>query len=506
MLSPLDDVLARADALSTRVREPRASDLRRAVASFCAAHVDAAQIDREATIGPDLLARIAEQGWFGLTIPEAHGGLGLGLRDATEVVAELASHDGSLATCVGLHSGLGLHALLHAASDRVRARVLPEAARGARIASFAATEPGAGSDVAAVRTTLAERDGALRLTGSKCFVTNGGTCGLLTVLARSPGLGGARAGHALVLVDPSAPGVRRGREEHKLGLRGSSTITIDLDDVEVPRDHVLGALGEGLGHAHRALEWGRTFLASGCVGTARAALAQAQAHVRARAQFGRPLASFPLVRAALADAAADLHAAESVLRLVTELHALGAPIAIPSAIVKVLASETAWRVTDVALQLHGGSGYVEEVGIARRLRDLRVTRIFEGANDVLRLHVGSSLLGWEPHRGAAAPLVVHASSDESARAVAATLALRPRLDEVRAKTSLRLAARQDLQVRIADATIAAYATMAVLLRPSDTPVARLALRRLAERIESTPLPVAADAALTRLIDDVFEAS
>ncbi len=506
MQSPFDDVLARADALASKVRETRVRELRRAVASFCAAHVDAARIDREAAIGPELLARIAEQGWFGLTVPEAHGGLGLGLRDATEVIAELASHDGSVATSVGLHAGLGLHAILHAAPDGLRARVLPEAARGERIASFAATEPGAGSDVAGVRTTLAEVDGALRLSGSKCFVTNGGFCGMVTVLARSPGLGGARAGHTLVLVDPSAPGVRRGREEHKLGLRGSSTITIDFDDVEIPRDHVLGSLGDGLSRAHSALEWGRTFLASGCVGTARAALAQARSHVTGRVQFGRTLASFPLVRAQLAEAAADLHAAESVLRLVTELHDMGAPIAIPSAIAKVLASETAYRVADVALQLHGGSGYIEEVGIARRLRDLRVPRIFEGANDVLRLHVGSSILGWDRSAPGAAPNTLgRATGDDAHRALDAAGAARARIEEVRTKMGLRLASQQLLQTRIADAIVSAYAVLAVLLRPTDAPIARLALRRLDERLRSLPIEATSSGDDARLIDAAFEA-
>ncbi len=200
----------------------------REVRAFCASNVDPARIDHDGRIGADLLSAIAEQGWFGLTVPEEQGGVGLSLHSATRVIAELAGHDGSVGTCVGLHSGLALHSLLHLGSEALRARYLPSIVEGKRLCAFAATEPGAGSDIASVKTTLREVDGKLRLSGSKCYVTNGALCGLITVLARSPGLGGAKAGHSLVAVDPRWPGVSRGAEEHQLGLKGSSTITITI--------------------------------------------------------------------------------------------------------------------------------------------------------------------------------------------------------------------------------------------------------------------------------------
>ncbi len=482
---------------------------------FCAEQVDGARIDREGRLGAALLEKVAARGWFGLTVPADFGGAGLSLAAAARIVTALAGHNGSLGTCVGLHSGLALHALLHQGSAALQARYLPEVAAGARIAAFAATEPEAGSDISAVRTTLREVDGQLRLDGDKCYVTNGGICGLVTVLARSPGLGGARAGHTLVLVDPEAPGVSRGREEHKLGLKGSSTVTLTFDGVVVPPEHVLGELSQGLGHAHAALCWGRTFMAAGCLGSAQAALRQVREHTVARRQFGRSLAQFPLVRQALARAKAELHAVESTLRLVCAVSdARLGDLALPSAMVKVLASEAAFRVVDDALQLMGGAGYIEDAGMARRLRDVRITRIFEGANDVLRLSIAASALAWPVARLHGATTVE--GLPEPLRAEA--LELDARLGQLvqalvvaKKRWGFRLFEQQAVAVALADAITHAFAALAVLQRARSTAanstelaVARLALRcqleRVSERLERVAGP--ADSELDALTEQV----
>lgn len=463
------------------------------VRSFCSELVDGQRIDREGALGPALLGAAAERGWFGLTVPAEHGGAGLSLAAAARMVTELAAHDGSLGTCVGLHSGLALHALLHAGSRDLQAHYLPEVAAGRRIAAFAATEPNAGSDISAVRTRLSEVGGRLILNGSKCYVTNGGLCGLVTVLTQSPGLGGARAGHTLILVDPEWPGVTRGREEHKMGLRGSSTMTLDFDDVHVPTSHVLGELSRGMAHAHAALGWGRTFMAAGCLGTARAALGVARQHTAVRQQFGRTLDRFQLVRDRLARAAVEVHAIESTLRLVCALSDAGlAEVALPSTIVKVLASEGAWRVVDDAVQVMGGAGYTEGGGVARRLRDVRVTRIFEGANDVLRVSLASAALGWP-----VAALLDGSPALDGPPSLAADLACLRRglvelgegLRSVKKRWGFRLFEQQAVAADLADAIIASFAALAVLLRatrslPGDgagVELTRLTSRRLLAR-------------------------
>ncbi len=460
--------LVELDDLQPAPRDSTVEQIVAEVRAFARERIDSARIDREGRLGPTLLADIAAQGWFGLTVPSEHGGVGLGLAGATAVIAELAGHDGSVGTCVGLHSGLAMHGLLHLGAETLRREWLPAIAEGRCVCAFAATEPGAGSDIASVKTTLREEAGVLLLSGSKCYVTNGGIAGLVTVLARSPGLGGARSGHTLVAIDANSSGVRRGKEEHKLGLKGSSTVTLDFDDVVVPVSNVLGEPSMGLTYAHSALEWGRTFMAAGCLGTARAALSAVRTHVEQREQFGRPLARFPLVRASLAEMRAEVFAIESVLgRVCVAEHA-----AIPSTIVKILASEGASRVVDRSLQLMGGAGFLEDAGMARRLRDVRVTRIFEGANDVLRLHLASDALRWptEPIRA----LAVGAAIDGRLARFASVL------DAVKKTWGFRLFERQTLQVHLADAVIALYAAMA---SRGDSDLARFTERMMLARAD-----------------------
>jgi hypothetical protein len=223
--------------------------------------------------------------------------------------------------------------------------------------------------------------------------------------------------------------------------------------------------------AHRALTWGRTFMAAGCLGVAESALRQARAYTAQRVQFGRPLAELPLVRDQTAEALADTYTADSVLRLVCALHDAGlSGIGLESAIAKVYASEAAWAVVDRCLQLMGGVGYIEDTGMARRLRDVRVTRIFEGANDVLRLHLGSSVLGWKRQQlSDPPPLLPHAPPalvDAAGRFDELLGQLLFRLAAIRSSLAFRLFQKQALQVLMADAIIAVYAMLAVLLRTS----------------------------------------
>ncbi len=438
------------------------------VREMCATHVDSARIDREGRLGTELLQRVAERGWFGLTVPEQYGGSALSLAAATRVIAELAGANGSLGTCIGLHSGLALHALLHVASPEAKSKYLNEVASGRCIAAFAATEPGAGSDIAAVKTTLVDRGDRLELNGGKCYVTNGGLAGVLTVLAQSPGLGGARAGHTLVLVDAAAHGVSRSGEENKLGLKGSSTVSVYFDGVTVEPIHVLGEFSKGLEYAHNALGWGRTFMAAGCLGSARAALAKAVEHAQTREQFGRPLAKFPLVHEALARARADVLTIESTLRLVCAFgDARVGELTLPSTLLKLIASEQAWRVVDTSLQLMGGAGYMEENGIARSLRDVRITRIFEGANDVLRVSIAAAALTWATQSLSDVPLAASGEFAEEGRLVASELcALGDAINAVRARWGFRLFSQQAVAAQLADAIAESFAAFALLLRAS----------------------------------------
>ncbi|RME28796.1 MAG: hypothetical protein D6798_01550 [Deltaproteobacteria bacterium] len=349
------------------------------------AGLDARAIDAAHALPEGLLSRLAELGLFGLSLPEEHGGFGFSLWECASVTAALARHDRSVATTVGLHLGLGTRGLVAFGSPEQHARWVPPLASGEMIAAFAATEPGAGSDLGAIATRAVETDGMFRVDGSKIFVTNGGLAGLFTIAASTPGLGGARRGQGLLLLHVDDPGVEVGAEEVKLGLRGSSTTSLSLDGVVVPRDRLLGEPGKGAAHLSHVLAWGRSLMAAGCCGTGHAALDAMQRHCASRVQFHRPIEKLPVVAAQLADARALLFSMEALVR-----HTAADPEALPtrSLAAKVHCSEGAWELADRAVQLHGGSGYIEETGVALLLRDARITRIFEGANDVLRVHMG----------------------------------------------------------------------------------------------------------------------
>ena len=362
--------------------------------------IDARKIDEEHHVPADLLGELAELGMMGLSLPVEHGGYGLSLWATGTAVARLAVYDRSVATTVGLHLGLGTRGLVRFGSPEQQARWLPELSTGRKLAAFAATEPDAGSDLGAVRTRVVpvpasdggdggDGDGGdgerLQVDGSKIYVTNGGLATTFTILASSPGLGGARRGQSVLLLEKRDPGMVVGAEEIKLGLRGSSTTTLSIDSVRVGHDRILGQPGQGSQHVAHILAWGRTAMAFGCCGTGRAAIDAALRHTAQREQFGRPLRELPVVAAQLDLAEAQLFAMEATVRWASWEDAT---LETRSLAAKVFNSEGSWELADLAVQLHGGSGFIEETGVALLLRDARITRIFEGANDVLRIHMG----------------------------------------------------------------------------------------------------------------------
>ncbi|NOY90268.1 MAG: acyl-CoA dehydrogenase [Deltaproteobacteria bacterium] len=366
-------------------------ELTEGVRRFARERLDALAIDAAEQIDPSVLTELAELGLFGLSIPEAHGGLGLRTLEICDVIAAMAEEDRSVATTVGLHAGLGTHGLLLFGNDEQKARFLPELASGERIASFAATEPTAGSDLNGVRTIARLEGDELVIDGEKSYVTNGGFAGLFTVLVKTPGLGGRRA-HGLVMIPRETPGVVIGAEEHKLGIRGSSTITLHLEGVRIPRGYLLGEEGQGMHHAHAVLALGRTVMAAGCLGTAVKALALAYAHGQTRVQFRKPIGDMEASRAHLAHMASLVHAMRASVADVAARREAGESIETASTVAKVFCSEGAFDVTDRNIQLHGALGFIEETGVPLLARDCRVTRIFEGANDVLLVRLGAALL------------------------------------------------------------------------------------------------------------------
>ena len=335
---------------------------------------------------PAFIAELKEAGLFGLVIPEAHGGMGLGTASYSRVVQELGRYDGSVAVTVGAHSSIGMRGLLLFGSEEQRARYLPRLATGELVAAFCLTEPAAGSDAAGIKTTAVRDGDDWILNGEKIWITNGGFADFFTVFAKTS-LDG-RSHITAFIVTRDMKGVTTGPHEDKMGIRASSTTSVAFEDVRVPASNVLGEVGKGFKIAMRILNAGRTGLGGGSVGGMKRLIELATHHARERSQFGRPIATFETIRQKIGQMVVDCYAAESVVNLVAGLVDKGyEDVAVEAAISKVLASESLWRVADESLQIAGGVGYMRELPYERVVRDSRINRIFEGTNEILRLFI-----------------------------------------------------------------------------------------------------------------------
>ncbi len=352
-----------------------------------------------------LFSLAADVGLTGIAIPERYGGVGASIRGTMLAAAELGRQE-SFAAAIGAHICIGSLPLVLFGSDELKERYLPDLASGHRIGAYALTEPDAGSDALAVRTrAVSVGEGGWRLTGEKQFITNAGIAGLYTVFARAEG-----DAFTAFVVPSEAPGVTPGRPESKMGLRGSLTAPLSLRDTPTPRGHLLGTLGKGHRVAFNALNLGRIKMGFGSLGASREALAQSACYAAERHQFGRPIGELQLVAAKLAGMASRVFLLEGVCHRVAgaldealpdglgdtppeRLHQVLRSHAVASAMLKLLGSELLSWVADEAVQLHGGYGFIEDYGVCRLYRDVRVNRLFEGTNEVNRLIVGGAVLG-----------------------------------------------------------------------------------------------------------------
>jgi acyl-CoA dehydrogenase family member 9 len=358
---------------------------------FFEREVDSAEIDRESRIGDDVLRGLKDLGLFGMLVPASHGGAGLTNTGYARVVQEVAGLDASIAVTLGAHQSIGMKGLLLFGSPELKDQYLPRLATGDIVAAFALTEPGAGSDAAAIQTRAQPRDGGYVLNGSKIWITNGGLADLFTVFARtSPPEEGMKPKITAFLVE-RAWGVKSGPDEHKLGIRGSSTTELFFDDVLVPAGHVLGEPGRGFRVAMQVLNSGRLGLASGCIGMCKRLLKLVVERCRDRRAFGRPIGEFGLIKDKIASMMAQTWALESMTYLTTGLVDAGVDdYSVESAICKIYGSETCWRVANEALQIAAGIGYMASYPYERLLRDARINLIFEGTNEILRAFIALS--------------------------------------------------------------------------------------------------------------------
>lgn len=337
----------------------------------------------------EFVDELKEFGLFGLVIPEEHGGLGFGSAAYSRALQEISRHDASVALTVGAHSSIGMRGLLLFGTEAQKKQYMPKLATGEMIAAFCLTEPGAGSDAAAVRTTAVRQGDHWILNGDKLWITNGGIADFFTVFAKTPEVQkNGKAQMTAFIVTRDMPGVSAGPHEDKMGIRASSTTTVHFEDVKVPDENVLGELGMGFKTAMRILNSGRTGLGGGCVGGMKKLIGLAAKQAKERKQFGQPISDFGLVKQKMGEMVVDCYASEAVVGLVAGLIDQGyQEYAVEAAVSKVFATEALWRTADEALQIAGGNGYMREFPYERVVRDSRINRIFEGTNDILRLFI-----------------------------------------------------------------------------------------------------------------------
>ncbi len=348
--------------------------------------------DEDGTFPVDVFKEMGDLGLLGMQTPEAYGGAGMDALSYLLAIEELARADASVAVGVSVTNSVCQWPIVRYGTEALKDRALPPLARGEVLGGIMLTEPGAGSDVASLRTTYRRDGDRFLLSGSKAWITNAGVAATFIVLATRDVSLGPRGISAFAL-DARQPGVVVHAQEKKMGLRSSATAAVTLEDAEVPAAHLLAAEGEGMKVAFATLDHSRLGIAAQALGIGQAALDEALAYAKQREQFGRPILDHQAIAFRLADMDAELEAARWLTYRAAWLSERGGRVSRTSAQAKLVASEAANRIAAWALQVHGGYGYSREFTIERLYRDARVTTIYEGTSEVQRMVIARALHG-----------------------------------------------------------------------------------------------------------------
>ncbi|HEY9899364.1 MAG TPA: acyl-CoA dehydrogenase family protein [Pantanalinema sp.] len=348
--------------------------------------------DKEEHIGRDIIMKMAEQGFLGSNIPEEYGGSSLGDVGNAILAEEIGRVDSSLGVTMGAHGGIGTYGLVIDGTEEQKRKYLPKLASGEMIACFALTEPGAGSDAAAIKTRAVRDGDDWVINGQKMWITNGGTADLMTVFAVTDPALGAHGGVTAFLVERAFGGIENGPKEKKMGIRGSDTREIFFKDVRVPKENVLGQVGLGFVTAMKILDKGRLSLGAACLGSAKEAFDLSMKHATTRIQFGKPIASNQAIQFYLAEMATRIFAMEQMVYYTAWQSEQGNKITLPGSMVKLFCTENATWIINKAVQIHGGMGYSGEYPIERLFRDARICEIFEGTNEIQKVVIAKDIL------------------------------------------------------------------------------------------------------------------
>jgi alkylation response protein AidB-like acyl-CoA dehydrogenase len=352
----------------------------------------ARESDRAGRFDSELVKKLGDMGFIGAILPEEYGGRGIDYRTYGLIVEEIGRADSSARTVVSVNTSLVGSAIAHWGTDEQKQRLLPGLCSGEAMGCFGLTEPDTGSDAASLKTR-AERNGeGWKLTGQKQWISLANHAAFALIFAQTdPGQG--HRGLAAFAVPTDSPGFSSAEIHGKLGLHASDTGEISLDGVEVPDDAMIGEVGEGFKVAMTALDSGRFSVASGCVGIIQGCVNASVEYAKEREQFGRPIAAFQLVQAMIADMVVDAEASRALVWRAGWLKDTGQPNTMETSVAKLYATEAAIRSANTAIQVHGGSGYVDDYPVERYLRDARVTTLYEGTSQIQKLIIGRAMTG-----------------------------------------------------------------------------------------------------------------
>jgi alkylation response protein AidB-like acyl-CoA dehydrogenase len=340
----------------------------------------------------ELVEKIAQQGYLGAVVPQEYGGAGLDYVSYGLIVEEIGRGDSSIRTVISVQTSLVCSAILKWGDEEQKRKYLPRLCSGEWLGCFGLTEPDTGSDAANQRTRARKTDSGWVVNGAKMWISMGDYAKVALIFAQTdPELG--YRGLACFLVDTDQPGFKAQPIEHKMGLHASDTASIALDDVEVSDEDMLGQVGDGFKVAMSALDSGRYSVAAGCVGICQGCVEESVSYAKEREQFGRPIASFQLVQAMIADMVLKTDASRLLVWRAGWLKDKGQPNTTETSIAKLHATEAAVECANLAIQVHGGAGYVDDHPVERYFRDVRVTTLYEGTSQIQKLIIGRALTG-----------------------------------------------------------------------------------------------------------------
>ena len=355
----------------------------------------AAELDESARFSWENWQGMARIGLPGIGIDPAYGGSGGGFRQSSIAIEEVARADAAASVTLAAHLGLGVETIARFGSEEQKQRYIPSLASGKGIAAWALTEPGSGSDAAAMATTAVRRNGVWALNGSKQFITNAEVAETLVVFANQDRAQGYR-GVCAFIVPADTPGMQINPQHNKMGIRASSTCEVVFDNAEIPAENIIGAEGMGFRYAMDILDSSRISIAAQCVGIGQSAFEEAMRYAQVRETFGRPLAQHQAIQFKLADMATAVHTARVATMHAATLRDAGQPFINEASMAKLVASEMCNNVAYEAMQIHGGIGFFKESRIERIFRDARVTTIYEGTSEVQRLIIARQALAQYP--------------------------------------------------------------------------------------------------------------